>query len=57
MPPVNWPEAKTCAMPARFVVPVTPYTRDMPYSMMAEAIAPYRKYFIAPSLALGSFRR
>ena len=47
----------TCApISARFVVPVAPYTRAIPYSRNAEAKAPSRKYLSAASAALGLLR-
>src|SRR5215475_16119219 len=38
------------AMPARFVVPVSPYTSEIPNSNTPDENAPRRKYFIAASL-------
>src|SRR6185295_19605088 len=39
------------ARSSRFSVPLSPYTSDMPYSRIPEAMAPSTKYFIADSAA------
>ena len=48
--------ASAAEMPPRLMVPVEPYTIDMPNSSKPEASAPSTKYFIAASVAILSSR-
>ena len=55
---VSRPGALTYALiPLNSVEPVSPYTSDMPYNMIAVDSTPIRKYLIAASFELSSCLR